>query len=98
MFRTGPLVNATFFLYSAESLFSSALGACGPAAAGVGVCFARDGEAACGVENRPFDLTVDSAFAMELSSVDERAADCRLRLSCGDLAGKLRTCSRKGAE
>jgi hypothetical protein len=98
MFNTGPTANATFFLYSAESLFSSALGACGLVPTGVTAGFAFAGDAAWGVENKPLVLVGASAFWPELSSLEEMAADLRLSDSCGDRAGKLRTCSRKGAE
>jgi hypothetical protein len=61
-------------------------------------CLARDGDAVWGEEKRPLDLTVVNVFETALSSVEERAADFRFSDSWGDLVGKLRTCSRKGAE
>lgn len=73
------MANATFFLYSGESLFSSCFAACGPVPVDVGACFVRGDEDWDRLdENRVFCLRGDACWSEE-SSAEEGAADLRLR-------------------
>jgi hypothetical protein len=95
MVSTGPVANATFFLYSGESLFSSCFGAC---VVLPGVMGGLERGEEVGGAMKPFFLRLEKPWWCGPSVLEERASDVRFRECEGDRVGKLMTCSRKCVE